>query len=57
MKVAQLTKAIQQQGFHFKGKTEPKRLVASALIRRNDLFKRVERGQYKLKIETEVAQE
>lgn len=49
MKVAQIVKAIQQQGFHFEGKTSPVRLVASALTRRKDLFVRVGRGMYDLK--------
>jgi hypothetical protein len=49
MKVAQLLKAIKQQDFHFHGKTEPKRLISSALNRRSDLFERVGRGLYDLK--------
>jgi len=57
MKVAQLYKAIQKQGIPIKGKTEPKRLISSALTRRNDLFQRVGRGLYKLKIDKEVTRE
>jgi len=49
MKVAQLVKVIQQQGFHFEGKTAPQRLVLSALTRRKDLFVRIGRGMYDLK--------
>ena len=55
MKVAQLVRAIQHQDFQFEGKTEPKKLVSSALNRRDDLFERAGRGLYKLK--TEVIQE
>ncbi len=56
MKVAQLYKAIQQQGIHIEGKTQPKRLISSALIRRSDLFERVGRGLYKLKTEKETVE-
>lgn len=61
MKVAQLLQAIKRQDFHFHGKTEPQRLIASALNRRTDLFERKSRGLYQLKMKketaTEVAQE
>lgn len=56
MKVAQLAKAIKLQGIHIKGKTQPKRLISSALVRRNDLFERVERGLYQLKAKKETAE-
>lgn len=49
MRTTEVTAAIQKQGIHIEGKTEPKRLVSSALTRRNDLFERVSRGRYRLK--------
>ncbi|MBL7152095.1 MAG: hypothetical protein ISS79_00135 [Phycisphaerae bacterium] len=49
MKVTQLLRAMQQKGVQIEGKTSPKRLISSALTRRKDLFKRVDRGLYDLK--------
>lgn len=51
MKVAQVAREIELRGIEVKGKTDLKRLISSALIRRSDLFKRVHRGLYRLKAE------
>lgn len=53
MRATDITAAIQKQGIRIEGKTEPKRLISSALTRRNDLFERVSRGRYRLKAKTE----
>ena len=53
MKVADLTAAVKSKGFKFKGRTKPKRLVSSALIRRDDLFERVGVGLFDLKAKKE----
>jgi len=49
MRIAELALEIQRQNVTIEGKTEPKRLISSALTRRNDLYERVDRGMYKLK--------
>lgn len=56
MKVSELAKTIKEQDIRIKGKTELKRLISSALVRRNDLFERVSRGLYQLKAEKETAE-
>jgi hypothetical protein len=54
MKVVQLLKSMKQNGVKIEGKTDPKRLISSALTRRKDLFERVDRGLYQLKAEAKV---
>jgi len=49
MKVRAILKAIEKEGIEIEGKTEPKRLISSALVRRSDLFERVDRGLYKIR--------
>lgn len=54
MRTKEVVAAIKQQGIHIEGKTEPKRLISSALTRRKDLFERVSRGRYQLKAKKET---
>lgn len=53
MRTKEVVAAIQKQGIRIEGKTEPKRLISSALTRRKDLFERVSRGRYRLRARTD----
>jgi len=54
MKNNQILESLDQQGFKFEGKTEPKRLIQSALIRRGDLFERIGRGLYQIRYQEQL---
>lgn len=51
MRIVEIASEIKRKNVTIEGKTKPKRLISSALTRRNDIFERVDRGLYKLKTE------